>query len=125
MKTKFLLPIVVFLFFATTGFSQNRKEMTEEALKSWMGSTEHELILQLGSTFSTTTDGAGGKIIKYSTTISNTVGVPIGNTVIYTDAGATVYFYEFYINDKGIVYLYKVNYKMSKKEAKKTKKKQE
>lgn len=113
MKKVFII-ILSFIVFSLQ--AQSRKEMTDEALKSWTSANEHDLIMQLGSPTSTTSDGAKGKIIRYSTTTSTMIGTPIGASVIGTNY-EEVQFYDFYINSDGIVYAYKTNYKFTKRQA--------
>lgn len=104
--------------------AQNKKEIaTDEALKSWIGSNEHDVIMQLSSPTSTASDGAKGKIIRYSTTTSTAIGTPIGTTIIEQNI-ETVQFYEFYVNSGGIVYSYNTNMRFSKKQTERIHKKE-
>ena len=117
--------IIIFSLITFSLQAQNGKERANEALKSWIGSKENDLVLQLGSPTSTASDGAGGKIVRYSETTSAVIGTPIGGGAVYGTTYEETYFYEFYINSSGIVYSHKTNYKrFSKKLTEKIQKKE-
>lgn len=119
MKTKILISTLLFLLVGQIIYGQSRKELSDQALKSWNGSTENELILQLGIPAANASDGAGGKILKYSFTVgAGTSGVMVGNVYTESSSGGVEYYYQFYINTKGIVYANKANYNLTKKESK-------
>ena len=119
MKAKILITALLFLLVGQIMYGQSKKELSDQALKSWNGSTENELILQLGIPTANASDGAGGKILKYSITIgAGTSGVMVGNVYTESTSGGVEYYYQFYINTKGIVYANKASYTLGKKESK-------
>lgn len=104
--------------------AQSRKEIADEAMKSWIGSNEHDVIMQFGSPTSTTSDGAGGKVMRYSQTTSTVVGTPLyGGSVVGTSV-EQVQFYEFNINSSGIVYSSKTNMYFTKRQSERIHKKE-
>jgi len=79
-----------------------------QTMDEWMGATEHEVILRMGSPTSTASDGSTGKIIRYSTSNSTTMINPYYNSVVANTRTNTIYV-EFYINQEGKVYSWRTN----------------
>jgi len=83
-----------------------------KTMDTWKGATEHQIILTFGAPSSTTSDGAGGKILVYSQEQSITY-----YNRLYTNSGITSsntykdnLFMQFFIDSTGIVYNWKTNY---------------
>jgi hypothetical protein len=67
-------------------------------MKSWVGRTANDLILELGPPTRTTSDGKGGQVLIYG-----------GEQVIRTNRNGAVYstresVREYYVNEDGIIY---------------------
>ena len=81
---------------------------------SFIGQTEHQILLQFGPPDRTITDGAGGKILDYRRS-----GDPVTTTGLYTDyfnrpyAVSTTqqaqWYLQFYVNSNNAVYSYRSN----------------
>jgi hypothetical protein len=83
--------LVVFLSVLLLSCATENKEKT--AMDSWIGVSEHSLIVQNGPPDRKTSDGNGGEVLIYSAQIYNP----------YT--GQTIYHYRmYYANSNGIIY---------------------
>lgn len=85
-----------------------------ENMNRYMGKTEHEIIIIFGAPNNITTDGAGGKILVYtqSQSQSNTLyGTIYANqNLAITNTYDNSQYVQFYISEKGIVYNWRTNY---------------
>lgn len=101
-------PLIIILFFIFT--SCYTAIPVSQTMDSWLGVTEHEVIMRFGSPTTTSSDGSEGKIVKYTSSQTNTVFTP--NTVY--GRTATTYdnsvYIEFYINKEGKVYHWRTNH---------------
>lgn len=85
-------------------------------MDSWLGATEHDVIMRMGTPANTSSDGDGGKIIRYtkerSTTTYNRNPYQVNKydpSVISNTYDNTLY-KEFFINKDGKVYSWRTNY---------------
>jgi len=88
----------------------------EDIMNKWNGKSEHDVIMQFGSPTNTTSDGADGKVIRYSNSSSTTTynKYPIINPYntynIYTNTTSKTMYMEFFINSNGLVYTWRTNF---------------
>ncbi len=85
-------------------------------MNSWIGTSEHDVIMRMGSPTSTASDGADGKIIRYEQSHSTTTynenpyyRNKYDASVIANTYNNTMY-KEFFINKDGKVYNWRTNY---------------
>jgi len=83
----------------TQNTTTNRGEEVKEMMNSWMGSTKHELLLQWGVPYRTSTDGNRGEILTFATQ-KGAYHPNFGYTTVTHN-------YLFYVDSKGIIYHWK------------------
>lgn len=101
---KALAPLALILLLSgCTSISDN--------MNSWVGSTQHDLILKWGPPTRTTSDGADGTILVYEYTsnggqIPGQAYVGAGGVVFYTAPQSTqrTATRMFYVNGEGVIY---------------------
>ena len=81
-----------------------------DTMQSWVGSTQHDLILKWGPPTRTASDGADGMILIYEYTSSGQIPgqayVGAGGVVFYTAPQSTqrTATRMFYVNSEGVIY---------------------
>jgi len=105
--------LVALLMFMTGGCAAM---LPDKMLNSWLGHTEHELIVAWGPPTKVDDDGAGGKVLTY--VITDTYVNPFGRNAYYsTDANGNVVYHpatnapqtdlkvrRFYVDPSGRIY---------------------
>lgn len=89
-------------------------------MNEWIGKTEHDVVLKMGSPNSTVSDGASGKIIRYEKSSSNSTTTygkypfynPATTYNIYanTTTITQTWYAEFFIDSTKKVYNWRTNY---------------
>lgn len=92
-------------------------------MNKWIGRTEHDVLLKMGTPTKTSSDGAGGKIIRYSHSSSTTTynkylfyNPDVANAYnVYSNTNTRTKYVEFYIDSNQTIYLWRTNYSDLKK----------
>jgi hypothetical protein len=108
----FCAVLVILMGCATTGNNQrNQEEETRKIMNSWLGRDKSELIQSWGPPSSYDSDGKGGEILTYRSQ-PITIQLPYmfgrgkyGNTVF---SKTVIKYRQFYVNEKGIIYYWRV-----------------
>ena len=83
-------------------------------MDKWLGASEHDVILHMGSPYSSVSDGAGGKILRYekSSTVTNySQTAYYGSNYGVANTYDRSLYKEFYINSSGKVYSWRTNHR--------------
>jgi hypothetical protein len=91
--------VVVLLFLASLSGCASY----DAAMKSWVGSTEHELILDWGPPTRTASDGSDGRILIYEYDRGGGK-VHVNDNGDVTIRAGSVSTRMFYVNGKGVIY---------------------
>lgn len=86
-----------------------------DEMNTWVGHTEHDLILSKGAPSISSDDGDGGKVLSYRQTNYTTVATPasytnngfINPSIARTNENTT--YMDFYVNSSGVIYNWRTN----------------
>jgi hypothetical protein len=115
MKQLLLFTCFAMLFASCKTVTYTTKPISEK-LDTWIGSTENELVVQLGPATSSTSDGKGGKILSYEETNYRTVSQMLSynpRSIYYgthvATTKASTYYVQYYVGADSKIYHWRTN----------------